>query len=286
MATTKGQAQQAQSQLASDTNSDDGLLQCQWEGCEAHPFKDPEMLYEHITSDHVGRKSTGNLCLECKWAGCHVKRSKRDHITSHIRVHVPFKPHRCLQCLKTFKRPQDLKKHEKTHMEEGLEDPSNMHMLSVYNGAYPGYAGYMSNSSPSGSQAYTPAHTNTSPTVGSVSPIDGQVPIDGAHGMYLPQRRHSPYTPPGNESPFHSYLPHINDASYYSSVPAPSGKRGVEAIEQLYETVKRTRTNSSNNNNNNQGLDCLALATRVITVAILLLLLAVSRSLQAPPVSS
>ncbi|KAJ2655120.1 hypothetical protein IWW48_005701 [Coemansia sp. RSA 1200] len=259
MATTKGQAQQAQSQIASDTNSDDGLLQCQWEGCEAHPFKDPEMLYEHITGDHVGRKSTGNLCLECKWAGCHVKRSKRDHITSHIRVHVPFKPHRCLQCLKTFKRPQDLKKHEKTHMEEALEDPSNMHMLSVYNGAYPGYAGYMSNSSPSGSQAYTPAHTNTSPTVGSVSPIDGQVPIDGAHGMYLPQRRHSPYTPPGNESPFHGYLPHINDASYYSSMPAPSGKRGVEAIEQLYETVKRTRTNS-NNNNNNQGLDCLALA--------------------------
>ncbi|KAJ2384627.1 hypothetical protein GGI23_006890, partial [Coemansia sp. RSA 2559] len=173
MATTSVQAQPLGRMSPEQSPSDDGLLQCMWEGCSAHSFTDPEMLYEHITSEHVGRKSTGNLCLECKWAGCHVKRSKRDHITSHIRVHVPFKPHRCAHCMKTFKRPQDLKKHEKTHMEEDLEEPSNMQMLSVYNGAYAGYAGYM-NTSPSGSQMYTPAHTNTSPTVGSVSPVDGQ----------------------------------------------------------------------------------------------------------------
>ncbi|KAI9469245.1 hypothetical protein BX667DRAFT_459284, partial [Coemansia mojavensis] len=74
-----------------------------------------EVLYTHITNDHVGRKSTGNLCLECKWDGCNVKRTKRDHITSHIRVHVPLKPYKCSLCAKSFKRPQDLKKHEKTH---------------------------------------------------------------------------------------------------------------------------------------------------------------------------
>ncbi|KAJ2557147.1 hypothetical protein EV175_001518 [Coemansia sp. RSA 1933] len=254
MATTASSAQaQPLGQMSPEQSpSDDGLLQCQWEGCSAHSFKDPEVLYEHITSEHVGRKSTGNLCLECKWAGCHVKRSKRDHITSHIRVHVPFKPHRCAHCMKTFKRPQDLKKHEKTHLEEGLEDP-NMQMLSVYNGAYAGYAGYASTTSPSGSQVYTPAHTNTSPTVGSVSPIDGQVPVDGVHGMY-PHRRHSPYTPPSGESPFHSYLPHINGGGYYpGGAQKAGGKRSVDAIEQLYNTVKRTRPN-----NNNQGQEALA----------------------------
>lgn len=43
---------------------------------------------------------------------------KRDHITSHIRVHVPLKPHKCDFCQKAFKRPQDLKKHVKTHAED------------------------------------------------------------------------------------------------------------------------------------------------------------------------
>ena len=44
---------------------------------------------------------------------------KRDHITSHIRVHVPLKPHKCDFCGKAFKRPQDLKKHVKTHADDG-----------------------------------------------------------------------------------------------------------------------------------------------------------------------
>ncbi len=42
---------------------------------------------------------------------------KRDHITSHIRVHVPLKPHKCDFCGKAFKRPQDLKKHVKVRIE-------------------------------------------------------------------------------------------------------------------------------------------------------------------------
>lgn len=41
---------------------------------------------------------------------------KRDHITSHIRVHVPLKPHKCEFCGKSFKRPQDLKKHVKVSL--------------------------------------------------------------------------------------------------------------------------------------------------------------------------
>lgn len=77
-----------------------------------------ELLYEHLCSNHVGRKSTNNLCLTCHWLNCGVQCAKRDHITSHLRVHMPLKPHACSVCDKTFKRPQDLKKHEKIHTEE------------------------------------------------------------------------------------------------------------------------------------------------------------------------
>lgn len=44
--------------------------------------------------------------------------AKRDHITSHLRVHTPLKPHSCEACGKLFKRPQDLKKHERIHAEQ------------------------------------------------------------------------------------------------------------------------------------------------------------------------
>lgn len=69
---------------------------------------------------HVGRKSTNNLNLTCKWGSCSTTVVKRDHITSHIRVHVPLKPHKCDFCGKAFKRPQDLKKHVKTHADDSV----------------------------------------------------------------------------------------------------------------------------------------------------------------------
>lgn len=44
-----------------------------------------------------------------------MKTAKRDHLTSHLRVHVPLRPHKCSLCKKAFKRTQDLKKHARTH---------------------------------------------------------------------------------------------------------------------------------------------------------------------------
>ncbi|KAI5245141.1 hypothetical protein E4T43_03360 [Aureobasidium subglaciale] len=94
-------------------------LTCQWLNCgERH--QSAEALYEHVCERHVGRKSTNNLNLTCHWGSCRVTTVKRDHITSHIRVHVPLKPHKCDFCGKAFKRPQDLKKHVKTHADDSV----------------------------------------------------------------------------------------------------------------------------------------------------------------------
>ena len=59
-------------------------IECKWKQCQ-YRSPNPEDLYEHLCNQHVGRKSTNNLCLTCAWEGCGVKCVKRDHITSHLR---------------------------------------------------------------------------------------------------------------------------------------------------------------------------------------------------------
>lgn len=88
--------------MQSSLEMDNEIYFCRWIGCSVS-FDDPEHLYAHLTNDHVGRKSTGNLCLTCHWEKCDVTVIKRDHITSHLRVHVPLKPHRC-QVTHSFKK--------------------------------------------------------------------------------------------------------------------------------------------------------------------------------------
>lgn len=94
-----------------------GPFRCHWKDCTV-VYETPELLYDHLCDDHVGRKASNNLSLTCFWDNCGTTTVKRDHITSHLRVHVPLKPFHCDICPKSFKRPQDLKKHTKIHEED------------------------------------------------------------------------------------------------------------------------------------------------------------------------
>lgn len=104
--------------MSTPPEQDSEELHCKWGDC-SKVFNQPELLYHHLCQDHVGRKSQRNLQLNCQWDGCKTKTEKRDHITSHIRVHIPLKPFVCSSCKKKFKRPQDLKKHLKIHLDTG-----------------------------------------------------------------------------------------------------------------------------------------------------------------------
>lgn len=102
---------------AKNTTVHPSELVCRWHVCKnpviycGVAVKTPEALYEHLAQAHVGRKAYGNLNLTCQWDGCGARAAKRDHATSHIRVHVPLRPHACSVCGRAFKRSYDLKKH-------------------------------------------------------------------------------------------------------------------------------------------------------------------------------
>lgn len=118
-----------------------GMHRCRWEGCQKI-FASYETLFSHVGDFHVGRKRQGTLCLDCKWNGCAVKCTKRDHIMSHMKVHVPLKPFKCTSCPKAFKRGQDLTKHQRLHLGNFLALP-NLRTFHVSGGYHSGNeAGY------------------------------------------------------------------------------------------------------------------------------------------------
>ncbi|KAL1955319.1 hypothetical protein VTO42DRAFT_8659 [Malbranchea cinnamomea] len=212
-------AQNASSASTSPAVPPESLI-CQWQGCQ-EKLPTPEALYEHICERHVGRKSTNNLNLTCQWANCRTTTVKRDHITSHIRVHVPLKPHKCDFCGKAFKRPQDLKKHVKTHADDSVlvRSPDPAAGPRPPNGMY--------------NVAVGPEPKPTHYFEGSMAPVPG-----APYGhpppphYYQPHPQHQPNPSYGNV-----YYSIGNDATHQAAYE--SKKRGYDALNEFFGDLKR-----------------------------------------------
>ncbi|CAG8707571.1 14468_t:CDS:2 [Racocetra fulgida] len=210
---------------------------CLWKQCK-RKFEDPELLYQHLANDHVGRKSTGNLCLKCHWDKCEAQTSKRDHITSHLRVHVPLKPHVCpiKDCQKAFKRPQDLKKHEKIHSEDhraSISGKNNRHSKNNQPPTPPqNTIDDSSNSYTSSPQQLPPSpESETSDLVCKYQQLSGQeILVDyanfGQNAFYL-----------DNNYNFNNNLPlsTTNIAKHHSH------KRSVDVMDEFIQDIKRNK---------------------------------------------
>ncbi|KAG0289221.1 hypothetical protein BGZ96_007171 [Linnemannia gamsii] len=196
--------------------SDDYI--CQWDSCLKN-FDDAEMLYEHLRDDHVGRKAHHNLCLTCRWDKCSVPTfAKRDHITSHLRVHVASKPYHCDICRKGFKRPQDLKKHEKTHQDGDGVVPSL--------GGMPAHL--QPNSNDQNYQPLTPpSYLDRSPSIAS-STLSAHSPYSMPLSPASMADSNESWTNPGHSSPF---PPHSDLFSTPDLVDNSNGQFGRPTVD-------------------------------------------------------
>jgi uncharacterized Zn-finger protein len=63
---------------------------CKWANC-IRVFNNYEDLLRHLSHQHIGKKATGTLSTHCLWENCGVMTAKRDHLMSHLKVHLPVK---------------------------------------------------------------------------------------------------------------------------------------------------------------------------------------------------
>ncbi|ODV89591.1 hypothetical protein CANCADRAFT_58482 [Tortispora caseinolytica NRRL Y-17796] len=205
-----------------------GNLKCMWGTCKL-TFEDANMLYDHLCNDHVGRKATNNLCLVCGWVNCGVSTVKRDHITSHLRVHVPLKPHECRYCQKSFKRLHDLKKHSRVHTENGVY--ASQLNPSPYD--YPGHVPPPESNAANSPHArmypsYTYGHFIPGPPLASAAAVHGAPWYSGAMPSHIPSvsgvmqpvedDNPPPHMYPGGYPPAHWSQPHPDINKRHSDV--------------------------------------------------------------------
>ncbi|KAK9470663.1 uncharacterized protein V1510DRAFT_369683 [Dipodascopsis tothii] len=247
----------------------DGLV-CQWNYC-GERLSSPEELYNHLCDYHVGRKSTNNLCLTCAWGTCRTSTVKRDHITSHLRVHVPLKPHRCDFCTKPFKRPQDLKKHVKTHADDSAFLSPMDANVRRHSGSRQTWKGRENSSSADEHSPYAPTSLVPGGMVSYHHPLDAGSVVGGGHyyqphhELAVPSSQSQPlYYSPAPPAPPPGYLyagtamvPQDQHGQHHVAISAPQAvhqpmhqmyvpqpdmsrnKRTYEAANDFFEDIKR-----------------------------------------------
>ncbi|KAK5122245.1 hypothetical protein LTR85_004155 [Meristemomyces frigidus] len=252
------QAQQAvsnasppvQVQHAIPTSTIDNLT-CQWQGC-GERTDTAESLYDHVCERHVGRKSTNNLNLTCQWGACRTTTVKRDHITSHIRVHVPLKPHKCDFCGKSFKRPQDLKKHVKTHADDSVLGAGSPAQAQNGRGSMGGSNGMGSNGKGESELAYLLSglghagadHTAANPSY--YPSHDSQMNTPYAYQQHM-QNNGGGYQQPNGNGQYAGYgsVSYPNTAAGADIQSMDTRKRAIEALNDFLGDIKRRAINPS-----------------------------------------
>jgi hypothetical protein len=58
---------------------------CQWGDCSLF-FSRTGQLFSHLCNDHIGKRTSNNICLTCKWKDCGRFFAERDDITDHCRT--------------------------------------------------------------------------------------------------------------------------------------------------------------------------------------------------------
>ncbi|KAL9084437.1 MAG: hypothetical protein Q9165_008075 [Trypethelium subeluteriae] len=232
-------SQAGQPQPASTSSAVDSLT-CQWNGC-GERCANPEQLYDHVCERHIGRKSTNNLCLTCQWGTCRTTTVKRDHITSHIRVHVPLKPHKCDFCQKAFKRPQDLKKHVKTHADDSvlIRSPEPNQRMNGTPQAFPPQHGGRGLQNLAANASY---HGGSGYNLGGAAASFNH-PHSGNPSFYN-GGHHNPAAASAYGQVYYAVNPH-GAQSFDSGSDYTMRKRGFEDINEFFGDVKRHRMSTS-----------------------------------------